>query len=67
MEKIKVPIREKILIDVDEFKILTGIGDDKARELVGRKDFPKVRVGNRNKIILSEVDKYFIERKGEFL
>lgn len=67
MEHLKVPIREKILIDVDEFKILTGIGDDKARELVSRKDFPKVKIGNRNKIILSELDNYFIERKGEFL
>lgn len=62
-----VPIRDKILIDIDEFKEITGIGDSKARELISREDFPKVRVGNRNKVILAELNDYFNERRGEFL
>ena len=62
-----IPIRDKILIDIDEFKEITGIGDSKARELIGRDDFPKVRIGNRNKVILAELNGYFNERRGEFL
>lgn len=62
-----VPIRDKILIDIDEFKEITGIGDSKARELISRDDFPKVRVGNRNKVILAELNDYFNERRGEYL
>lgn len=62
-----ISIRDKILIDVEEFKEITGIGDSKARELIGRDDFPKVRVGNRNKIILAELNDYFNEKRGEFL
>lgn len=62
-----VPIRDKILIDIDEFKEITGIGDSKARELISRDDFPKIRIGNRNKVILAELNNYFNERRGEFL
>lgn len=56
---------QKILIDIKEFTELTGIGDDKARELARRDDFPKIRVGNRTKIIVKELDKWFMDRKGE--
>ena len=62
-----VPIRDKILIDIDEFKEITGLGDNKARELISREDFPKVRIGNRNRVILAELNDYFNERRGEFL
>lgn len=62
-----IPIRDKILIDIDEFKEITGIGDSKARELISRDDFPKIRIGNRNKVILAELNEYFNERRGEFL
>lgn len=62
-----VPIRDKILIDIDEFKEITGIGDSKARELISRDDFPKIRIGNRNKVILAELNEYFNERRGEYL
>lgn len=62
-----VSIRDKILIDVEEFKEITGIGDSKARELISRDDFPKVRIGNRSKVILAELNDYFNERRGEYL
>lgn len=62
-----IPIKDKVLIDIDEFKEITGIGDSKARELISRDDFPKVRVGNRNKVILAELTEYFNERRGEYL
>lgn len=62
-----VPIKDKILIDIDEFKEITGIGDSKARELINRDDFPKIRIGNRNKVILAELNEYFNERRGEYL
>lgn len=67
MEIMTVPIRDKILIDIDEFKEITGIGDSKARELISRDDFPKIRIGNRNKVILAELNEYFNERRGEYL
>lgn len=56
---------EKILIDIKEFVELTGIGHDKAREIVRRDDFPKIKIGNRTKIIASEVPEWFLKRKGE--
>lgn len=62
-----IPIKDKILIDIDEFKEITGIGETKARELISRDDFPKIRIGNRNKVILAELNDYFNERRGEFL
>ena len=41
-----------------------GIGRDSLRKIVRRKDFPKIQVGNRSKIIEEEVENYFKENIG---
>ncbi len=41
-----------------------GIGRDSLRKIVRRKDFPKIQVGNRSKIIEEEVEDYFKDNIG---
>lgn len=36
-----------------------GIGRDSLRKIVRKKDFPKIQVGNRVKIIEEEIEDYF--------
>lgn len=48
----------------EEYKKTLGIGRDSLRKIVMRKDFPKVQVGNRPKIIVDEVPNYFSNNYG---
>lgn len=41
-----------------------GIGRDSLRKIVRRKDFPKIQVGNRPKIIEEEIENYFRNNHG---
>lgn len=41
-----------------------GIGRDSLRKIVRRKDFPKIQVGNRSKIIEEEIENYFRNNHG---
>lgn len=41
-----------------------GIGRDSLRKIVKKKDFPKIQVGNRVKIIEEEVENYFRNSSG---
>lgn len=41
-----------------------GIGRDSLRKIVRKKDFPKIQVGNRVKIIEEGVEDYFINARG---
>lgn len=41
-----------------------GIGRDSLRKIVRKKDFPKIQVGNRVKIIEEEVENYFRNSSG---
>lgn len=41
-----------------------GIGRDSLRKIVRRKDFPKIQVGNRVKIIEEGVEDYFLNAHG---
>ncbi|NLY09394.1 MAG: helix-turn-helix domain-containing protein [Tissierellia bacterium] len=56
----------KLLISIDEFcEIYADIGMDAARKIVKRPDFPKIKVGNRVKIIIKEVNNWLVEHTGE--
>lgn len=41
-----------------------GIGRDSLRKIVRKKDFPKIQVGNRVKIIEEEIENYFRNSSG---
>ena len=41
-----------------------GIGRDSLRKIVRKKDFPKIQVGNRAKIIEEEIENYFKNNYG---
>lgn len=41
-----------------------GIGRDSLRKIVRRKDFPKIQVGNRAKIIEEGIEDYFKNNYG---
>lgn len=48
----------------ETYSPILGIGRDSLRKIVRKKDFPKIQVGNRVKIIEEEVENYFRNSSG---
>lgn len=55
---------EPTLLGIQELSEKIGIGREKLSKLSKIKGFPVIKVGNRNKYILSKVMQWFAENKG---
>lgn len=56
--------KKKMFMTPKEFSREYNIGWNKTYELVHRKDFPKIKNGNRILIIRSQVEQYFLDNIG---
>lgn len=57
-------LEEPTLLGIQELSEKIGIGREKLSKLSKIKGFPVIKVGNRNKYILSKVMQWFAENKG---